>query len=420
MSIAKLKNGVKVKELGPTRASVNFSFPFGSTYVAPQPSAEVLAAMASFSARGTNRAESLQPGSAESINPGLTFNDVAPQETDYIFPKFRALSAVLIPGYFIDFSQGTVLKDSLPLVQGQTIYCDHIYWRTAGWVGAINAALWDDTPDVAGAPGINTEMKVDWRKAPDIARGLLMKPPAVKAVSATVDFEWEASHPDLLEKRIFWQSLGENVDGQIVRLIVTEIFDYYEWSFVYKGANPGSNGLLPDDDDDEEEFSAGGKPAKLSSKKPALSLIDKETKKVKLTADQKKKYGLEAHAGEEIADPIVLAAVDSAIASLESRIASATSIVDAERAEVLRLATLAEGDKDGKLPTPLSDMISKADGSQLPGLKTLYQEKAEAKFTKTCQDCGSKNVATRSSVESSQEAPASKAPDFGNASSSLL
>ena len=415
MTVVKLKNGIEVRELGPGRASVNFSFRFGSSYVIPQPSAEVLAAMQSFSARAANKTESLQPGSADSINPGLTFNDVAPQETDYIFPKFRALSAVLIPGYYIDFSQGTVLKDSMSLLEEQTLYCDHIYWRTREWVGVVNQVSWDDKADKAGAPGINTEMKVDWRKAPDIARGLLMKPPAVKAVSCTVDFEWEASHPDLLEKRIFWASLGENVDGQIVRLIVTKITDYYEVSFVYKGANPGSNGMLPDDGD-EEEFATNGKPAKLE--KPRLSLVDKEKTKVKLTAEQKKKYGLESHTGEEIDDAIVLRAVDAAIASFETRLTSANAIVDAERAEVLRLATLAEGDKEGKLDAALAGIIEKADASQLPGLKTLYASKAEAKLTKTCQSCGSTNVATRSSVE---EAPVmtDKPANFGSASSLL-
>jgi hypothetical protein len=400
----KLKNGVTVKELRPGRAVVNFRFPFGASYVAPEPSAEVLAAMASFSSRGANRRESLQPGTADSINPGLTFNDVAPQETDYIFPRHRALSAVLIPGYFIDFSRGTVLKDSMPLLAEQTIYCDHVYWRTREWVGAVNQVTWDTKLDIAGAPGINTENKVDWRKAPDVARGLLMKPPAVKAVSCTVDFEWDASHPDLLEKRIFWMSLGEEVDGQIVRLIVTKIRDYYELSYVYKGANPGSNGLLPDEDGEDEEFSAGGKPAQLSRGKTGLSLIEKETKKVKLTAEQKKRLGLEAHSGDEVADAIVLAAVDSSITALETRANAATPIVDAARAEVLRLATLAEADKDGKLDATLSDIISKADPSQLPGLTTMYATKAEAKFAKTCQDCGSKNIGNRSSVEAPQTA----------------
>ncbi len=420
MTVTRLKNGVTVKELRPGRASVNFSFPFGASYIAPQPSAAVLAAMASFSARAANRTESLQPGSADSINPGLTFNDVAPQETDYIFPKFRALSAVLIPGYFIDFSQGTVLKDSMPLLAEQTVYCDHVYWRTREWVGAVNQVAWDDKPDKAGAPGINTEMKVDWRKAPDIARGLLMKPPAVRAVSCTVDFEWDASHPELLEKRIFWMSLGEEVDGQIVRLIVTKILDYYEVSFVYKGANPGSNGLLPEEEDaDEEEFSAGGKPAKLSRGKAGLSLIEKETNKVKLTAEQKKRFGLEAHAGDEVADAIVLAAVESSMATLETRANAATPVVDAERAEVLRLATLAEADKDGKLDAAVSDIVSKADASQLPGLKTFYAGRAEAKFTRTCQDCGSKNISSRSSVENAPTVTSQSKQDFGNASSLL-
>ena len=407
MAVIKLKNGVKLNELMPGRASINLSIPFGASYVPPEPSPEVLSAMASFSAAR----QSLQPGAADSINPGLTFNDVKPQETDYIFPKFRALSAVLIPGYFIDFSKDNVLKDSLPLLAEQTLYCDHIYWRAREWVGAVNQVEWDAKPDKAGAPGINTEMKVDWRKSSDIARGLLMKAPVVKSVSCTVEFDWDASHPDLMEKRIFWQSLGEEVDGEIVRIVVTKITDYNEVSFVHKGANPGSNGLLPDGDEVDDEFSAGGEPAKLSGKPASkLSLISKEKKTVKLNAEQKKRLGLEAHEGEEVADTVVLTAVETRIASFETRLASASAIVDAERAEVLRLATLAEGDKDGKLSEALQGMLAKADAAQLPGLKQLYAEKAEAKLTKTCQKCGSHEIANRSSMEAPEVVSAQGEP----------
>jgi len=74
------------------------------------------------------------------------------------------------------------------------------------------------------------------------------------------------------------------------------------------------------------------------------------------------------------------------------------------------LATLAEGDKEGKLSEVLSTMISKADASQLPGLKTLYIERAEAKFTKTCKKCGSTEFANRSSVEAADIVTAEAKP----------
>lgn len=398
-----MKVGKGIELLGMTgpasgRAQLNMRVPFAETLVVPELSAEVKTAMASFAA--TPR--SLGMGGGEGINPGLTQGDVFPNEqTDYIYPKFRVLSAVLIPGYWIDFSVGAVLKESMPLLSEQTLYCDHIYWRTREWVGVVNTVVWDEKPDKAGAPGINSEMKVDWRKAPDIARGLLMKPPAVRAVSATVDFDWDASHPELMEKRIFWQSLGENIDGEIVRLKVTKITDYYEVSFVYKGANPGSNGHLPDDDEAELSAPGSDKLRFVDQRKPddKLKLVGppKEKNTVKLTDAQLKALGLEAQAKDgEVADSFVISTAES----LAARAAAADGIVSAERAEVLRLATLSEGvGEDKKLPESLSQLIAGADASQLPGLKTLYAERAELKFPKTCQSCGSKNLAGRSSVE---------------------
>lgn len=396
------KKNIEIISLSPGRARVNLRVRFGESLSLREPSSEVLAAMASFAANP----RSLGMGNGEGVNPGLTQGDVFPNEqTDYIYPKFRVLSATVIPGYFIDFSKENVLKDSMKLLAEQTIYCDHVYWRTREWVGVVNSVVWDDTPDKAGAPGINSEMKVDWRKAPDIARGLLMKPPAVRAVSATVDFDWDASHPDLLEKRIFWQSLGEDVDGQIVRLIVTKITDYYEVSFVYKGANPGSNGLLPEEDGGDEELSARrlGAPNKPPTVTP---LKPKETKKMKFNATliaALAAVGIAVTAEEEVSEE----RVESFMADLARRATAADAIVSADRAEVLRLATIAEGEGEGDarvLPKSLAAIINGADPSQLPELQTLYAGKAEAKFTKTCQDCGSKNVANRSSVEAAKTA----------------
>jgi hypothetical protein len=394
-NIIKLVHGGFI-DLDARVAKMNLQVPFAASLAVPPPSPEVLSAMASFAAGP----RSLQVGDAGSINPGLTQADVFPNEqTDYIFPKFRALSAVLIPGYWIDFSVGSVLRDSMPLLAEQTLYCDHVYWRTREWVGVVNQVLWDEKPDKAGAPGINTQMKVDWRKAPDIARGLLMKPPAVRAVSATVDFDWDASHPDLLEKRIFYQSLGENIDGQIVRLLVTKITDYYEVSFVYKGANPGSNGQLPADDEDENEFSAPGLSHRgtETQRQPLQIATTKEKHTVKLTAAQKTALGI-THEGEEVPDADVI----STATSLAQRATSADAIVAAQRAEVLRLATLAEGVGEGdarKLDPAIAGLIEKADVSQLPGLATMYGAKAQSAFPLTCQKCGSKEVKGRSSVE---------------------
>lgn len=407
-----MKKGLEHLSVSKTggQSRVNLQMLFAASLSLREPSPEVLSAMKSFAATP----QSLGMGGGDGLNPGLQQGDVFPNEqTDYIYPKFRVLSATVIPGYFIDFSKEGVLKESMALLQQQTLYVDHIFWRAREWVGVVNSVEWDDKPDVAGAPGINSEMKVDWRKAPDIARGLLMKPPAVKAVSATVDFEWDASHPELLEQGIFWRNLGQNIDDQIVRMIVTKITDFYEVSFVYKGANPGSNGHLPEEDNDETgmskprvpSFAPGGA---IPGTPAELIKFSKEKKKMKFNAvliAALAALGITIAADEEVAED----RVQTLLADALKRAAAADGIVSAERAEVLRLATIAEGTGDGDqktLPESLAAIINSADASQLPGLKTLYAGKAEAKFTKTCQDCGSKNVANRSSVEAAQTVPA--------------
>src|SRR5690606_29131701 len=90
-----------------------------------------------------------------------------------------------------------------------------------------------------GVPGINATYKIDALMNPRIARGLLMKPPAIHSTSMTVLFKFEYSHPDIATENRwrFFDLLGEEVDGEIVRLVVTEILEYWEASLVFQGAD---------------------------------------------------------------------------------------------------------------------------------------------------------------------------------------
>jgi hypothetical protein len=128
---------------------------------------------------------------------------------------------------------------------------------------------------------------------------------------------------------------------------------------------------------------------------------------VKLSAEQKKKLGLEAHEGEDVPDSIVLSKLEELAAAAEA----GETLMGEARAECLRVATLAEADAEGTLPVALADIINKASASQLVDLTKLYTEKAAAKFKSTCQDCGSTNVSGRSSVETpSDETLENRAP----------
>src|SRR6266436_2141291 len=161
-----------------------------------------------------------------------------PVESDYIYPVFRALSASVIPGYWLDYSLPGVLEESASMLQGQTVYKNHDFMDVEQWVGVVNRSFWDPAGEHSGnVPGINVEMKIDWRMNPRIARGLLMQPPAIHSASVTVLFEYDYSHAQLAEEGKFWEAIGEEVNGELVRLLVTKILGYWEISLVFQGAD---------------------------------------------------------------------------------------------------------------------------------------------------------------------------------------
>jgi hypothetical protein len=58
-----------------------------------------------------------------------------PRSQDYILVNFRAISKTLIDGYFLDFTVGDVLKESTPLLLGQTVYPNHDFMDISNWLG---------------------------------------------------------------------------------------------------------------------------------------------------------------------------------------------------------------------------------------------------------------------------------------------
>lgn len=305
----------------------------------------------------------------------LPASEILPREEDLYFLTMRAISQKVIEDYWIDYTRPGVLEASVPLLNSQRICVDHCWWKAESAIGAITSSLWDGQGlNSNGVPGINIRFFVDSKIAPGIVRRLAYPVPAIHSGSVTVGFEWEPSHPRLMDEDKFWWVMGEEVEGSIVRLIVTKILFYREFSLVYEGADsdakriPESDAPMP-----EGETEQSKRPA--ASHLPPEGGIPNEVTTVKLTAELKKVLGLESHTADEVPDAAVLAAVTS----FAPQIAAAQAIISAERAEVLRLATLAEG-TDGKLNEVIAGLISNATPEQLPGLKTMYAEKAALKF----------------------------------------
>lgn len=174
--------------------------------------------------------------------PDVTPEEFNPAEDEFINPVFRMLSEVIVNKNFnpVDFSKPGVLKESMALLKGQTVNCDH-ETNIGNAIGSVSVVYWQESYKANGVlipAGINAELKIDAKANPRIARGIMMDPPSIHSNSVTVRFLWEKSHPEMADDE-FWNKLGGyDKDGVMVRKMVTKILSYHETSLVSHGADP--------------------------------------------------------------------------------------------------------------------------------------------------------------------------------------
>lgn len=164
-----------------------------------------------------------------------------PREEEFIEPMFRMLSACIVAKNYMptEFTE-KVLKESMSLLVGQTVNCDH-ETDVANAIGSIKSVVWqnkytDNGIEIPG--GINAVLKIDGISNPRIVRGIYMDPPSIHSNSVTVKFEWKPSH-NFEKEWEFYDNLGKYMDdGTMVRRIVTKIISYKETSLVSHGADP--------------------------------------------------------------------------------------------------------------------------------------------------------------------------------------
>lgn len=168
--------------------------------------------------------------------------DTNPKDEEFIEPMFRMLSnCIVAKGYNPTEFPVDVLKESMPLLIGQTVNCDH-ETDVANAIGSVKEVFWQEaykTTDGIEIPaGINAVLKIDGKSNPRIARGINMDPPSIHSNSVTVQFEWKPSHQFEKEWE-FYDKLGTIAeDGTMVRRIATKIIAYRETSLVSHGADP--------------------------------------------------------------------------------------------------------------------------------------------------------------------------------------
>lgn len=175
--------------------------------------------------------------------PDVTVEDLTPKDGDFYMPLVRALSEVVVHKSVnpVDFSKNAVLKESLALLYGQTVYVDH-ETATGNAIGVICETAWEEgytSKDNFKVPsGINAKLKIDGKSNPRLVRLMAMDPPGIHSLSVTVRFKWVPSHP-ALSAEDFYSKLGQFDDkGNMYTRIATKVESYHEISLVNHGADP--------------------------------------------------------------------------------------------------------------------------------------------------------------------------------------
>jgi hypothetical protein len=280
----------------------------------------------------------------------------AVEDDGFITRPFRMLSAILIEGYWLDLSDQAVLKKALPLFNNVTIFKNHAP-DVDDWVGVALNARWSEE---LGVPGIDADFKIDKAGNPRLARGLSMNPPAINACSVELRFQAKRSHADMGWE--FYENLGREVDGQVVRWIVTRINRIPEVSLVYAGADPSAKALSMD---------------RIHHVNQEEHRMDEELKEARQELEALKKSQ-----GE----------VNQELERLRAFEASETT---AAREEALRLYQLTRGDR---ATAALMEVIKTASLSQAKAYVSEYTRELEEAHPARCQKCGSSAISRASAV----------------------
>jgi hypothetical protein len=328
---------------------------------------------------------------------------------------FRLISAAYLgsSGYYLDFSGEEVLERALalfrePEAEGSArsgplvVVRDHSF-AIEDRIGLVRNAEWSMADDSQGLshPGIDAELHINWKLAGDVVRRLWHDPPLLDACSVSLGFRWEKSHPALDDNQ-FWGQLGEEVDGTIVRVIVTDIFSVEHVGLVFAGADPSA------------------RRTGTSTSQRECGGYDIMEGDMRVNLAEEGADGHKPEAGEASAEETALAiAFESPIwrlmgidrpdvSLLERRVQEMTRLAELGQAalaelrhEVQTLMVQLDGATESGASEGLQTIVEGADPVTLRALRDEYTRRLELLLPARCQVCGSEQLSRRSSRERS-------------------
>ncbi|EKO61926.1 hypothetical protein LEP1GSC082_0691 [Leptospira kirschneri str. H2] len=352
------------------------------------------------------------------LNTGDTTELVENEE--YAEFNFRMLSAVLIEGWWCDFRNSTILETAVEKFSTK-IYTDH--QRTVrNSIGITRNPIFTNRN---GIPGIDAVFRIYKEFASDVIARLKTKPALIDANSAGVSFTYEKSHPQLDN---FYEHLGEVIDGQYVRLIVTKILSVFETSLVAVPADNTARKFAAGFDFPQNNLTnLNNQEDKMKIKRTILSLLGVDSQKFGLSPGEGEFVELPSEKMESVLEEAGItitklqdgarqsavlqnnlnqfaklfgnetfpANVDfaSKVAELQSLLEEPKKLLNAERERAVtayRVFTKNQPD------SVIEALIQGANLEQAKAFSKQYGASLENSHPLKCEDCGSKKVSRAS------------------------
>ncbi|EKN89866.1 hypothetical protein LEP1GSC034_1012 [Leptospira interrogans str. 2003000735] len=330
-------------------------------------------------------------------------------ELPYVEHDFRMLSKAIIECYALDFTKDSVLKNATSLFATK-IYKDHETFVDNS-IGAVINPTWSDEKD---NEGVNGRFRFFKKFASSIIDRLETDPPILDSCSVGIQFTFIKSHPNL--ENFYWH-LGEEIQGSVVRLIITKIIAVSEVSIVCAGADPNAKKLSLNHFEETSSEPGEEKPQteenmKLKAKQllalglslESLGLV-KQGEDVELSSEQfevvlqkagleitKLKTSLNSYAGltDQESFPVGFDH-ESNVAKLKELLDEPKKIIEHDRSEVLKAYRLFVS---GKADKTIEEMIESADLKQLKALAHQYGIKLNQKFPARTDELGNNTRAS--------------------------
>jgi len=294
---------------------------------------------------------------------------------EFLVKPFRFLSAALTPYRYFDFREDGVLKTGVSLFDGLTVYANHNA-DVNQWKGYTQKPVWDEENE---PNGINGLMVLDRTVDANLARGVEIG--ALRSASVTIWFEYKRSHPEL---RGFYDYLGEEVDGEIVRFIVTRLIRVGEVSVVWEGEDPYAKALTTNLGTMNQKNQGGEGIMKFTEKFLKTLGIQSPSNDTEITSEDM-----------ETAVNTVLVKKDEEIRVLKTDAEIGKKHLEEIRDKASTLYKALKG--DAAKENYIENVIKKADLETARALVDEYQEGVEKAIPLTCPKCGEK-LSRQSSV----------------------